>query len=607
MGSPRFSRSSNTALSISVLARVIGTPVAHPRSILFIILAGMALRINLIKQFPLREDEAVYGTWALHFLREDPLFLTLWPDKPPLYIWSLSGTFALFGVTEWSARWLNVAISTLTIPLVAQIARRIWGDSAALFATAAVALNPYAISFAPTAYTDPLLLLTGALALYAALAAAPFRAGIGLGLALMTKQHGLLFLPLIVGVLAQQQGKQQNMGKRGAPSLWLSAALGAGMITLPIVFWDSLRWGVAPSPWDLGARNYRVLTVLPPPLWLDRLRDWSVWLRYLVGFEWMVACVLTGLSLAFLGKAHLRFRLLFSVHEWMRRSSAAWLTVLLLLWLAGFITLHVVISVEIWDRYLLSALLPLALLTGGLAGALYERVSPVGQRLLLNLWIVFLIPAALQASRAHIPVGGDHGALTGLHEALDWLGTENDRTPYILYHHHLGAQYRFYLHEQQAEGQVELLWYPHAVYLFDNAAKAPHRRKFLLLPSWSSPRNFEVQAAVRRIDVRARTQAGRFHVVELIPRPPGHCDWCVCEKPSGWTKLSFFGEMACVGIKNERGEACSDYGPCPPESFTTRNAAPKLPQTEAPPELSCAPPRLYECEPLAFPRSPLQP
>src|SRR5690606_12295889 len=75
-------------------------------------LTGFGLGLGLLARFPLREDEAIYGYWALHFLRDDPWFLTVWPDKPPIFVWLLAGAFSFFGPGEASARWVNVAATT---------------------------------------------------------------------------------------------------------------------------------------------------------------------------------------------------------------------------------------------------------------------------------------------------------------------------------------------------------------------------------------------------------------------------------------------------------------------------------------------------------------
>ena len=132
------------------------------------ILAGFALRLPLLDRFPFHQDEAIYGYWALYSRYIDPLFLKVWPDKPPLFLWLLSAAFNLFGGSAASARLVNIAASTLTIVVAATLARHWWGARAGMIAAVLLALNPFAISFAPTAFTDPLLVLCGLLALYAA-------------------------------------------------------------------------------------------------------------------------------------------------------------------------------------------------------------------------------------------------------------------------------------------------------------------------------------------------------------------------------------------------------------------------------------------------------
>ncbi|MDQ3249502.1 MAG: glycosyltransferase family 39 protein, partial [Chloroflexota bacterium] len=149
----------------------------YAATLVIVTLLGFALRIHLIDQFPLRADEAIYSFWALHFWRADPFFLTVWPDKPPLFIWLLSVGLHWFGDSQAAARWLNIALSTLTIPVVAVIAHRWWGRWTAVLAALIFSLNPFAISFAPTVYTDPLLVLAGTFALYLALQGRCFWAG----------------------------------------------------------------------------------------------------------------------------------------------------------------------------------------------------------------------------------------------------------------------------------------------------------------------------------------------------------------------------------------------------------------------------------------------
>src|SRR6059058_3696768 len=119
--------------SISVLMPTTTPPVTrsavfarlHATSIIALTLVGFGLRLYLLNRFPFREDEAIYSFWALHAWHVDPLFLTVWPDKPPVFLWLLAATFRVFGSSQASARWLNIVCSTATIPVIAATARHL--------------------------------------------------------------------------------------------------------------------------------------------------------------------------------------------------------------------------------------------------------------------------------------------------------------------------------------------------------------------------------------------------------------------------------------------------------------------------------------------------
>ena len=97
-------------------------------ALIAITLAGFGLRLALLDRYPLREDEAIYGYWALHGWHIDPLFLHVWPDKPPAFIWLLTLAFQAWGVSPSAARFLNIVLSTLTDPCAG-------GDGAPLVGT----------------------------------------------------------------------------------------------------------------------------------------------------------------------------------------------------------------------------------------------------------------------------------------------------------------------------------------------------------------------------------------------------------------------------------------------------------------------------------------
>lgn len=557
------------------------------RTTLTLTLIGFALRLPLLNRFPFREDEAVYAYWALHAWREDPLFLTVWPDKPPLFIWLLSGTSQIFGTSAAAARWINIALSTLTIPVVAVCARKLnpSHNLAPLIAATTIALNPFAISFSATAFTDPMLVFCGTMAICMALCARSFWAGFWLAAAIMTKQQGLFYAPLIVGILL-------GVGSR----TWKSAInflFGTLIIIAPILYWDSLRWAVAPSPWDLSVRNYSALAVLPPSQWFERASAWGDLLWYLTGSWWAWGV----LAIAGVWGGWQRFYPLLTSPkrgEELTQGARIWgeyrsdrsprngslpnlgrarkglfyhqpqqiSILLIILWAAAFITLHMITTIQPWDRYLLPLAPTMALLVGCVLAKLVDftfsartkngsergqALGPIRERvtaiILTTAWLALLFAPAARAAMGGYPIGGDHGAYAGLDDAIAWINTEigqekDERA--ILYHRALGWHYRFYLYNPIRTGKVELRWFPHAVYLADNAAKISHRRRFVIEPAWSPVRDLAQQATIRRINVEKRHQFGEFVVLELSHQPQSFCDWCLCQLPNNRHIKPFF-------------------------------------------------------------------
>lgn len=522
-------------------------------SLIALTLLGFSLRLYLLDRFPLREDEAIYSFWALHFWRVDPYFLTVWPDKPPFFIWLLGGIFQLLGPSQAAARWLNIALSTITIPVVGATACHLWNRRAALVAATVFSLNPFAISFAPTAYTDPLLVLASSLALYMAITSRAFWAGIWLGIAIMTKQQGVLYVPLVLGLLLQSQ--QQSV-KDSSPSPILPGPYarrtihilrhlfpttfltGLALIILPILYWDSLRWAVAPSPWDLGVRNYGALAFVPLVQWLPNLRDWLNLAWYLTASWWVwTALILAALSLPL-------FYLLFYLRrhpgilspsslqfwrQWRFPSPA----LLLCIWSITFLALHIVTNIQIWDRYLLPLAPMLALLWGWLVVRWSSHVPAHWLAIGLVMIGLGMVPAAWKAAAGKLPIGGDHGGYTGLTSALNQV--EQMFPDHVtLYHQTLGWHYQFYLFDQIARGDYELRWFTNAVYLADNAVKAPHQHRLLIEPLWHPIPHLTPQLRIRGLTLQTVGRFGQF-IVYIIDEPPQpFCDWCLCRLPTKW-------------------------------------------------------------------------
>jgi 4-amino-4-deoxy-L-arabinose transferase-like glycosyltransferase len=508
---------------------------------------GFALRLTSVDRFAFHPDEAIYSFWALHGRYVDPLFLHIWPDKPPLFLWVLQGAFDLLGTTPIAARTPNILFSTLSIAVVVALARHWWGTRAGLIAGLLMALNPFAISFAATAFTDPLLVLAGLLAIHGATRRHPLWSGVWLGVAAMTKQQGLLFAPMVLALLFQPP-----LTLRQSVRYTLRLLAGLLLVAAPIFYWDSLRWAVAPSPWDLGARNATGFALSDPAAWLARLLDWMTLSRHLLGdpLPWLL------LLAAML--APLRRRGAYG------SGPALWPAIVLAGWGAGFLIIHTISTAQIWDRYLLP-LAPVVALLGGfcatwsLQRCADQQTAPectftqgaiawlrihanraFVSMLLLAAWLLLLAGPAVQAAQGTLAIGGDHGAYTGIDDVAAWLVERSESQP-VVYHRTLGWHLQFHLFAPLQDGQIDLRWAPSAVQLADNAAKTPHRLRYLVEADWSPARDLSLHLAARNLIAEPRLRIGRFTIYaihETTAHPNRTAQWRVCRASvspnAGW-------------------------------------------------------------------------
>lgn len=533
-----------------------------------ILLLAFALNLQLLDRFPLREDEALYSYWARHLLDNDPWMLAVWPDKPPIYLWMQAVVFKLFGATEASARLLNVAATTATTALLAATTRLLWGKRngqwSAIVVMLLYALNPFTISFAATAYTDPILLLWGQLALYLVLRHTHFWAGVALGAAIMTKQQGLLYIPLIAAftiispptiasprpigsprTLPVQDDASYDSSQR--PFLTTRklkariSMLTVGIVTIvaPIIFWDSQRWAVAPSPWDLSVQNYGGVAIAAPETWLPRSSEWSKLLWYIGGSwaGWAFYVLLTILTIGCFAQQLRKIKSGEISHNFSKGSQLrCWADpvclypLLLTGWMVGFLLLHIMTTIQIWERYLLPLVPMLALLLG--YGVQRQNQIRKNGVLTSGILLALLFPGAMHAARGGFPLGGDHGAYSGLTEAVEWLQQQrvNKQTylPLILYQQPLGWQLQFYLYDETQQQSIDVRWFANAVTLADNAAKSSAQDRYLLQPSWKISRDLTLHLATRNLTLMARERFGVMTLFTIENLPRQSCTWCYC-------------------------------------------------------------------------------
>jgi 4-amino-4-deoxy-L-arabinose transferase-like glycosyltransferase len=457
---------------------------------LLLSVGGLVLRlVPWLRNYPLHRDEALYGYWArLIASGQDSFLLTPWVDKPPLVLYLLAASLKAAGVSEAALRLPGMVAGLLLVPFTYGLAQRIYGPAAGRLAALLVAVSPFAILFAATAFTDPWLTLWLAAAAWAAAARRPFWAGLSLGLAVASKQQGVLGIPLVLALMAVEgQGRAGWRLLRGLGR----ALFGFLLIFGPLTWWDSLRWSNRPSFWERSLATYAVLKLAPPAIWPERLGRWAEQWSYLFGTP-----LLSGLALAAVILVAARGGRQFW-DGWRSRRQAgpgrpacpaeSRQGVVLSLYVCGYLALHFLVTFQPWDRYLLP-LLPftcvltargLLLAWGWLARLRRGRALQAASAVSLALGLAW---SAWLGADGRLPVGSDHGAYAGLRQVVATISSLPPDA--VIYHRWLGWHYDFYLFDTPYERR----WWSNPWLLADDAASTartePARPQWLVLPGW---------------------------------------------------------------------------------------------------------------------------
>jgi 4-amino-4-deoxy-L-arabinose transferase-like glycosyltransferase len=492
-------------------------PFSKHLTLTAILSVALALRVVYLAADRFHADEALYAGWALHILDGDLFLLTVPVDKPPLYLYALAASMRLFGRSEVSARLPNLAASLLGIALMYRLGRRLYGSKTALGAALFVALSPYDILFARTAFTDPILVLWMLTALCAVAAGRWFWAGVTMGLAFATKQHAVALVPLVLVVGWVQAARSNPMPRQALRTFsldLLASLLGFSIPFALVTWWDAQRWAVRPGYWRQSAMSYGGLLWATPAEWGERLVAWVRWARYLVGSPLLYVLLAIG------GGALL-------AHRWRHQSGERQtrLDTALAGYGLGYVFFHTIVQFSVWDRYLLPLVPVVGLILGRIVMHRWKPLPRKARALrgspakddpweqparavdcpqdtltgdyplqaqtaargykprLRDVWTVVVCMAALfsgiKAAFNGYPIGGEHWAYQGLDQVVAYL-IENASSDAVLYHHWLRWHYTFYLHGTD----FELRWWESGEHLRREATRTPDREQYIVLPDW---------------------------------------------------------------------------------------------------------------------------
>ncbi len=513
-------------------------PSERSAVLMAILLLGLVVRLAPWGHNRFLEDEALYAFWGLQIASgADPMLDYEPVDKPPLHPYLLALSFKLFSPPlngregaqaslpstgahekgrETAARLPSLFASVAGIALAYALGRALFGDAkTGLLAALLLALSPFDILFASTAFTDPLLT---ALVLGALLAAAKGRtgmAGVLTGLAAATKQQGLLFLPLFVAVsVLSTLGLPTSPANRRFARLkpkarplvawlssiwghrWLRFGLGFAVVAAGMIGWDLARQQ-RPGFFEQGLISYGGLGPAQPGALGERGLEWLRLVSYFWVSPWfngLLVCSFVAWSIG---------RLAGRSPHWSRIDLA------LVSFIVCFLALHWLVGFQVWDRYLL-ALVPLVALLAARAfvalgttipSARWQGIYAAGLGLVL---VVTLAGPLWRAARSELPVGGDHGAYDGVDGLAAYMRSQAPPGS-VLYHYWLGYHYRFYLYGTP----LRLHWYPDLQDLAHDATVYRREPRYIAFPSWrdGAPAQAALaQAGISLIQVFATTR-----------------------------------------------------------------------------------------------------
>ena len=488
--------------------------------LVLLIVVGAALRLAPIGANRFHQDEALYSFWALQIATgRDPILNHSAVDKPPLFIYTLALCFKLFGPSEVAARLPSELASVASIALLYYFASRLYGRAVAMVAAILMALSPFNILFAPTAFTDPLMVVWVLAALCLAVKGRLGWCGVALGLAAATKQQGLLFVPLAIVIAARLHSPPSprppsvppnpstllrassggevreggaflpspRVGRGGLGGRGLLLALGFLAVMAPVAWWDSLRWQLQPNYFEQSLISYGGLALVDPAQLVERLGDWAEILHYMMASPFLNILLLIGLPCLLLYDLAPPL----SPPNWGGGGGgepATFFDVVLSAFVIIFLLGHWLLSFNIWDRYLLGLVPILLILLARVlwlaSGALVRLLSP--QQLLLQGLLTVALLATLAgpawvAAQSGYPIGGDHGAYDGI-EAVAGYFRERVPAGSILYHHWLGWHYSFYMFDFPLISR----WYPSPEELARDARQVDDAQRYIVFPSGKS-------------------------------------------------------------------------------------------------------------------------
>ena len=439
-----------------------------------LLLLAWALRLPPLLRDPLHPDEALYGYWGLLIGRGRDLWLTSGPVyKPPLWPYMVSAFQLLFGDTRMALRLPGVMAGLLAVPLTGALARRLYDDVwTGTGAAAVVALSPFTVTFSGTAFPDPLMVTLGLGACVAAVWHRSRWAGLLGGLSFITKQTGLVWLPLALGLMLARGMERGPCTRKKRIRRFLMAYVAPAGLAFA---WDGIRVALGGDAfWSAGVVGYGGLRLAwSHELW-PRLRAWAGPMAVLFDSPVVHMLLFAGLS-ALLWRGLIQ----------RPGTPRALFDLLLVSFVVIYLLLHWLVAFPVWSRYLLPLVPILAVTLGRIvrvisslrSGWRQRSFPPAAGALLL---VLLLVVPAWEASAGRSGLAEENVAYDGVDSLVSFFSELPEGS--VVYHHWLGWHYHYALFDVP----VYLAYWPTPAWLArDVQAFGRREPRYVTFPSWA--------------------------------------------------------------------------------------------------------------------------
>ena len=284
-------------------------------SFLVLLLVSVIIIFSNLGSIPLLDpDEPVYAETPKEMMMYNEfisprIYGEYWYDKPPMYYWLVAGSYQLFGVNDFAARFPSALLAIICISSVYFFAKKILNERAAIFSGFVLVTSIEFFYLSKAAVTDITLTLFLTLSLLCFVRKKYYLFYLFAGLATLTKGPIGLFFPVVIAFLYLLFTRQLSEIKR---MKIMSGSLIFAVVALP---WYIVMYNIHGSDFIntfLGFHNITRFTSPEHP-------SGVLWYYYvpvlLIGFFPWCTCILQAMYRIFLGHCE-KFKEMFFFSIW---------------------------------------------------------------------------------------------------------------------------------------------------------------------------------------------------------------------------------------------------------------------------------------------------